>query len=351
VRYTTFGRRTGLQISRIALGTGNLGTRWGHGTEPDEARRILDRFVEAGGTVIDTANVYQSGQSEELVGDFVRSARDDVVLASKFGFGPDPARPSSVAGNGLASMRSAVEGSLRRLGTDRLDVLWVHCPDALTPIDEVLRGLSGLVDAGKVLHIGFSNFPAWRVARASLLADVRGWAPVAGIQTEYSLVERGADRELVPMAEALGLGVAMWSPLGGGLLTGKYRHDAFGRASELGMLVHAESSARTTAVLDAVIRLAGDLDATPAQVATAWLLERCRRLVTPAFPVVGPRSLAHLDDYLAALTLTMTPVQFDELDRLSAPELGSPHDGNLASLDAVQGGRRDRLDVPVVPVA
>ncbi len=325
----------------------DLRHRWGHGTEPDEARRIVDRFVEAGGTVIDTANVYQGGQSEELVGDIVRPMRDDVVIATKFGFGADPTRPSS--GNGRASLRSAVEGSLRRLGTDRLDVLWVHGPDASTPVDEVLRGLSGLVDAGKVLHIGFSNFPAWRVARASLLADVRGWPPVAGIQTEYSLVERGADRELLPMAEALGLGVALWSPLGGGLLTGKYRHDGFGRASELGMLVHSESSARTTAVLDTVIRLAGELDRTPAQVATAWVLGRSRRLATPAFPIVGPRSLTHLEDYLAALTLTLTPEQVDELDRRSAPELGTPHDGNRASLDAT--GRGGRFDGPVVPVA
>lgn len=348
MRYTTFGRLTGLRVSRIALGTGNFGTRWGHGTEPDEARRILERYVEAGGNVIDTADAYQGGQSEELIGDFVKADRDDLVLATKYGFGTGAG--GAATGNGLTSMRVAVEASLRRLRTDRLDILWVHGPDGSTPMDEILRGLSRLVDAGTVLHVGFSNFPAWRVARASVLADLRGWAPVVGIQTEYSLVERSADRELLPMAEATGLGVAWWSPLGGGLLTGKYRHDGYGRASELGMLVHRESSARTTSVLDAVIRIADDLGGTPAQVATAWLLERGRRLATSACPIVGPRTLAQLDDYLAALDLPVGPEQFAELDRLSAPELGSPHDGNRLSQGALRGGLGAQLDEPLVPV-
>lgn len=350
MRYSTFGRRTGLRVSQYALGTGNFGTGWGAGADREQAKAVFDRFVEAGGNFIDTADVYQAGQSEQLVGEFIRADRDDLVLATKFTVGAGGGGLSRT-GNSRKNLRTSVEASLRRLGTDYIDVLWVHYPDALTPVEELLRGLDDLVSQGKILHAAFSNFPAWRVARAAAIADAAAWAPVAGIQVEYSLVERTADRELLPMAEALGLGVTLWSPLGGGLLTGKYRRSPEGRLSDWGRLVHAESSAQKTAVLDAVIAVAEQIERPAAQVAVAWALERSRRLATTSVPIIGPRTPAQLEDYLAALEVQLTQEQYAHLSDLSAVAPGVPHEANAASLGGVQGGIPDLVDVPVVPVA
>lgn len=349
MRYTTFGRRTGLRVSQYALGTGNFGTGWGAGAERDEAKAIYARFLDAGGNFIDTADSYQVGQSEQLLGEFIQQDRDDIVLASKFASGVQ--RGLSRTGNSRKNLRTSVEASLQRLNTDYLDVLWVHYPDELTPIEELLRGLDDLVSQGKILYAALSNFPAWRVSRAATLADLRGWAPVAGVQVEYSLVERTADRELLPAAEALGLGVTLWSPLGGGLLTGKYRQSDEGRLSDLKFLVHTESTAQTTAIVDAVLDIAEEIGRPAAQVATAWVNERSTRLATPTIPIIGPRSLAQLEDYLAALDVELTNEHYDRLTQLSAIPLGIPHEANARSLNGLQGGLAASIDSPVVPVA
>jgi aryl-alcohol dehydrogenase-like predicted oxidoreductase len=207
VRYRMFGERTGLRVSELALGAGTFGTRWGYGAEPEEARRIFDCFAEAGGNFVDCADAYQFGQAETLLGQFVAADRDHFVLATKYTLGAEPEGGVSRTGNGRKNMVRSVEASLRRLGTDRIDLYWAHMADGLTPIEEIARGFEDLVRAGKVLHVGLSDFPAWRVARAATLAELRGWAPVAGIQVEYGLVERTPDRELLPMTEALGLAV------------------------------------------------------------------------------------------------------------------------------------------------
>jgi aryl-alcohol dehydrogenase-like predicted oxidoreductase len=351
MRYTTFGRRTGLRVSQYALGTGNFGTGWGAGAERDEARAIFERFVDAGGNFIDTADTYQLGQSEQLVGEFIHADRDDLVLGTKFTVGARPEQTVSRTGNGRKNLRISVEESLTRLDTDYIDVLWVHYPDGLTPIEELLRGLDDLVSQGKVLYVALSNFPAWRVSRAVTLADVSGWAPLAGIQVEYSLVERSADRELLPMAEALGLGVTMWSPLGGGLLTGKYRNSDQGRLTDLKTLVHTESTRQKSAVVDDVLNIAAEIGRAPAQVATAWVNERSRRLATSSIPIIGPRNLNQLDDYLGALDVELTGEQYDRLSEVSAIPLGVPHEANNASLDGLQGGAAAQFDSPVVPVA
>lgn len=351
MRYTTFGRRTGLRVSQYALGTGNFGTGWGAGAEREEAKQIFDRFVEAGGNFIDTADAYQFGQSEELLGEFVHADRDDLVLATKFTVGAKPGGTLSRTGNSRKNLRTSVEDSLRRLDTDYIDVLWVHYPDALTPIEEIMRGLDDLVTQGKILHAAFSNFPAWRVAHAVALADAAGWTPVAGIQVEYSLVERSADRELLPMAQALGLGVTLWSPLGGGLLTGKYRHSDDGRLTDLKTLVHTESNDQKRAVVDTVVAIAGQIGRTPAQVATAWVNERARRSATPSTPIIGPRNVAQLDDYLDALSLALTPEQYDLLTEVSAVALGIPHEANASSKNRLQGGQSGQIADPVPPVA
>lgn len=351
MHYTTFGRRSGLRVSQYALGTGNFGLGANAGTDRAESKAIFDRFVEAGGNFIDTADTYQSGESEQLVGEFARAVRDDLVLATKFTVGANPDRTLSRTGNALKNMRHSVDESLTRLGTDYIDVLWVHYPDALTPIDELMRGLDHLVSQGKILYVAFSNFPAWRISRASLLAEVSGWAPVAGMQIEYSLVERTPERELLPMAEALGLGVTLWSPLGGGLLTGKYRQSRKGRLSDWGTLVHTETTAQKTAVVDAVIEIAAEVERTPAQVSTAWVNERARRLATPGVPIIGPRNLAQLDDYLDALTLSLTAEQYDRLAEISAVGLGVPHHANASALNGLQGGAAASIFERRVPVS
>ena len=351
MHYTTFGRRCGLRVSQYALGTGNFGTGWGAGAEPDEARQIFEQFLEAGGNFIDTADVYQFGESEQLVGEFIANRRDDVVLASKFSRGATGQPSLSRTGNSRKTMRSSVEASLRRLGTDHLDLLWVHFPDDLTPIEEILRGLDDLVSQGKILHGALSNFPAWRISRAVTIADLANWAPIIGVQVEYSLVQRTADRELLPMADALGLGTALWSPLGGGLLTGKYRDSDAGRLTDLKMLVHTESTTTKTAIVDAVIAIADEVGATPAQVSIAWLNELAARAATAYVPVIGPRNTAQLDDYLAALDVHLTGDQFDRLASVSAVELGVPHESVLNARNGLQGGDSSLMRSPVIPVS
>ncbi|MEV8205622.1 aldo/keto reductase [Streptomyces sp. NPDC079189] len=351
MRYTTFGHRTGLRVSEYALGTANFGTGWGAGAEPDEARRIFDRFAEAGGTFLDTADTYQFGESEQLTGKFVSADRDHFVLATKFTLGAAPQPGISTTGNSRKNMVTSVEASLKRLGTDYIDLLWVHFPDQLTPMEEILRGLDDLVSAGKIHHAALSNFPAWRVSRAATLADLKNWAPIVGIQHEYSLVERTADRELLPMAESLGLGAALWSPLGGGLLTGKYRGSTEGRLTDLGAVIHTESTDQKTAVVDAVLAIAEETGAPPAQVAVAWVRERAARSATPLIPIIGPRNLTQLDSYLDALAVQLTPEQFARLSEISAVPLGVPHEAIAGSLGGLQGGDADRVIAPAAPVA
>jgi aryl-alcohol dehydrogenase-like predicted oxidoreductase len=350
MRYSTFGRNTGLRVSEYALGTGNFGTGWGSGAERDAARAMFDRFAEAGGTFLDTADGYQAGDSERLLGDFLTTDRDHFVLASKFS---NPGAGAGVlsTGNGRKNMIRSVEASLTRLQTDHLDLFWVHFPDGVTPMEEILAGLDDLVRAGKILYAGLSNFPAWRVSRAAAIAELRNLAPVTAIQVEYSLVERSPERELLPMADALGIGAALWSPLGGGLLSGKYRQSTEGRLTDWGRLIHREDSVQKTAVIDTVLAVAAELEVPASQVAVAWLRERGRRAATTYVPIIGPRTLAQLEDYLAALAVTLSPEQYTRLDEVSAVSLGVPHEVAAGVHNAVLGGTADRFDHPTVPVA
>jgi aryl-alcohol dehydrogenase-like predicted oxidoreductase len=255
-------------------------------------------------------------------------------------------------GNSRKNMVRAVEDSLRRLRTDYIDLLWVHFPDRVTPIEEILRGLDDLSHQGKILHAGLSNFPAWRTARAVALADAGGLAPIIGVQFEYSLVERTADREILPMAEALGLGAALWSPLGGGLLTGKYRTSAAGRLTDWGgRVVHTEDTGQKTAVVDAVLSVAKETGTPPSHVAVAWVRAAAARSTTPLVPVLGPRTLPQLDDYLAALDLELTPDHLQRLDEASAVPLGQPHDLIATQSPRFLGGDATAFRRPPLPVA
>ncbi|WP_431233917.1 aldo/keto reductase [Mycolicibacterium psychrotolerans] len=326
MKHLTFGRRTGLRVSQLSLGTGNFGTGWGYGADPDTAAAIFDRFADAGGTFIDTAASYQAGESEQMLGTLLAGRRNEFTLATKFGIGGPDGSGVLQTGASRRSVFRAVEGSLRRLGTDYIDLFWVHFPDAVTPVEETLAALDDLARTGKILYVGFSNFPAWLTSRAVTIAELRGLTPLAGVQFEYSLVERAADREILPMAEGLGIGAALWSPLGGGMLTGKYRRGEEGRQTAWNRLVHNEDGGRKSATVDVVLSAADALGVQPAQLAVAWLLERARRSSTGVVPVIGPRSIRQLDDYLVALDIEIDSATYDRLDQVSRSEPERPYD-------------------------
>jgi aryl-alcohol dehydrogenase-like predicted oxidoreductase len=321
--------RSGLRVSPLALGTMTFGADWGWGSEKDEARQIFDAYLDRGGNFIDTANKYTDGTSEQFVGEFAAGLRDRLVIATKYTLLTRPGDPNS-GGNHRKSMVRSVEASLRRLQTDYLDLLYLHAWDATTPVEEVLRAMDDLVRAGKVLYVGISDTPAWQVARMQTIADLRGWTPLIALQIEYSLVERTVERELVPMAAELGLGVVPWSPLGSGVLTGKYtRADldagATGAVSGTRRDVAANSGAlseRGLAIADVVRQVAGEMGATPAQVALAWTL----RNPAVTAPIIGARTPAQLADNLGALDVRFTDAQAAALEDASAVELGFPHD-------------------------
>lgn len=337
----TFGRCSGLRVSELALGTGMFG---GARTTAAESRAVLDRFVAAGGTFVDTASSYGGGQSEEIIGESIAGRRDDLVLATKYGRGSDPDPRLVNEGNGRRAMVLSVEHSLRRLKTDRIDLLWAHYDDRVTPMEEVVRAFDDLVRAGKILHAGLSNFAAWRVARGQTLAEVHGFSPIVGVQVEHSLIERGAETEVFPMAEALGQGVALYSPLAGGLLSGKHRE---GRADR-GYVVHREDSAQRAAVVDEVLAIARETAVTPAQVAVSWQRARAAASPTSMVSVIGVRSVEQLDSYLGALDVRLEEEQIRRLTAVSEIYRGAPHDGIGGPPDL---GDSKRLETHPVPIA
>lgn len=336
MKYRLLGR-TGLQVAEIALGVANFGGRWGHGADDAESAAILNAYAEAGGNVIDTADIYQFGQSEEILSPLLAGRREEFVLATKFTNGAVPNPNRLVTGNSRKAMVASLEASLKRLRTDRVDLFWVHHPDGVTPLEEIVRGLDDLARAGKILYAGLSNFPAWRLARAVTLAELKGAVPIAAAQFEYSLVHRGPEADLLPASAALGLAAFTWSPLGGGMLTGKYRAGETGRAEALGGKVfQAEDSPERSAILDAVLAVASELGARPDQVAIAWAARR------GAFPLIGPRTRQQLESNLGAAGLALGADHLARLDAASAPK------GSTAARPA---SGRAGVEPPPVPVA
>jgi aryl-alcohol dehydrogenase-like predicted oxidoreductase len=347
MRYQTFGRLTGLRVSEYALGTANFATS-DAGAGPEGSRQIFEAFVGAGGTTFDTSNLYQDGQAETVLGGLLGGRRDDFVVITKYG-GTRQAQPRpGTTGNSRKIMVRSLEASLRRLNTDYVDVFMPHFPDGTTPIEEILAGFDDLIRSGKILHGGLSNFPAWRVAGAAVRADLRALAPLVGIQTEYSLAERSAERELLPMAQAHGLGVVLYSPLAGGLLTGKYRQGGQGRLSPRGDAI--EGTAQRTAVIDAVLAIADEIGTSAVQVSLAWLRRRAALAQTALIPIVGPRTLTHLEEYLESLHLELGDQHYQHLDEVSAVRRGTPHEDVAAALSRGFDGDRTLLEPPPVPV-
>ena len=348
MRYRTLGRLTGLRVSEYALGTANFSTS-DTGAGPEGSRQIFEAFVASGGTTFDTSNLYQDGQAETVLGGLLNGQRDDFVVITKYsGTRQQHPRPGTT-GNSRKIMVRSLEASLRRLDTDYVDVFMPHFPDGTTPIEEILAGFDDLIRSGKILHGALSNFPAWRVAGAAVQADLRGLTPLVGIQTEYSLAERSAERELLPMAQAHGLAAFLYSPLAGGLLTGKYRQGEQGRLTARGDAI--EGTAQRTAVVDAVLAIADEVGASAIQVALGWLRRRAVQAHTALIPIVGPRTLTQLEDYLRSLQFELSDRHYQQLDQISAVRMGTPHEDVAAALAHGFDGDRTLLEPLAVPVA
>ncbi|WP_437931273.1 aldo/keto reductase [Sorangium sp. So ce291] len=322
--------RSGLRVSPLALGTMTFGTDWGWGSDRDESRRIFDAYVDRGGNFIDTANNYTDGTSERLVGELAGDRRERLVLATKYTLNMRRGDPNA-GGNHRKNMVRSVEASLGRLGTDYIDILYLHAWDGTTPVEEVLRAMDDLVRSGKVLYVAISDTPAWQVSRMQAIADLRGWAPLVALQIEYSLIERTVERDLLPMAQEMGLGVVPWSPLGSGVLTGKYARadldigDGAAQAAGTRKNVAAANGAlteRSLGIAEVVKAVAAESGKTPSQIAIAWTL------LNPAVtaPILGARTLEQLEDNLGALEVRLTDGQRARLEEASAVSLGFPRD-------------------------
>lgn len=319
---------SGLRVSPLALGTATFGTDWGWGAERDEARKLFDLYVDRGGNFIDTAGTYTDGSSELLLGEFIRENRESLVLATKYTTQRRPGDPNS-GGASRKNLVASVEASLRQMRTDYLDLLFLHVWDFATPVEEILRGLDDLVRQGKILYVGISNAPAWQVSRMQTIADFRGWSPLVALQIEYSLIERTGERDLIPMAPEMGLGVTPYSPLGGGVLTGKYRRDDLTAAhlasegSSRGSFNAALGTVteRNLTIADVLKDIAVELGCTPAQAGLAWMLQN----PDITSPVIGARTPAQLEENLGALDVDLTTDQLTRLDDASAIDLGYPH--------------------------
>ena len=327
MKYRLFGR-SGLRVSELALGTMTFGTDWGWGADREECRKLFETYAEAGGNFLDTANNYTGGTSERIVGELVAADRDHFVVATKYSLSTRPDDPNA-GGNHRKSLVRALEASLERLGTDYVDLLWVHMWDGMTPVEEVVRALDDLVRAGKVLYVGCSDTPAWAVARAVTLAELRGWAAFCGLQVPWSLADRSVEREHLPLAAALDLAVTPWGVLESGELTGKYLAPD-GRPTR-SRPEHVSS--RVNDLAREVMAVAADLDRPPAQVAINWVRQQDPGCVV--IPIVGARSAAQLADNLSCLDLQLSPAQLDRLSAASAFQSGFPR--SFLESDHVRG--------------
>lgn len=324
--YVTLGR-SGLRVSPFTLGTMTFGEDWGWGSSVAESEKILAAYIDRGGNSIDTANIYTNGHSEQIIGDCLAgrpSLRDRLVLGTKF-FGNMYENDPNGGGPSRKAIVQQLENSLRRLRTDYVDIYWLHNFDPVTPVEETLHTLDDLVSAGKIRYVGFSDVPAWATAEAATLARFRGWAPIVALQLQYSLLERTSEGELIPMAQALGMGVLPWSPLHRGLLSGK--RSGSGRQRTPGGPTAAEQT-----VIDAVSAVADEVGATPAQVALAWVQGQPGVTST----LIGSRSIDQLEANLGALDVTLSADQRAALDEVSAPKLNFPAENNRTLAPTLQ---------------
>src|SRR3981189_504894 len=328
MNYQLLGR-SGLRVSDLCLGAMTFGTEWGWGTEKNEARKMLDLYIDNGGNFVDTANVYTNGSSEKMLGEFLGEKRQQIVLSTKYTMNTHFGDPNG-GGNHRKSMVRSVETSLQRLKTDHIDLLYLHIWDGTTPVEEILRAMGDLVRAGKVLYVGMSDTPAWQISRMQAIADLRGWSPLVALQIEYNLIERTTERDLIPMANEMGLGVVPWSPLASGLLSGKYvREDFLNKSASTGFQGSRKTGIQTLGkftqrnmqIVDEVKKVASEVKKSPAQVALAWLLSKS----TVTSVLLGASKLEQLENNLGALDTHLSPDQIKRLNEVSRVEMGFPH--------------------------
>jgi aryl-alcohol dehydrogenase-like predicted oxidoreductase len=338
MKYKLLGK-SGLKVSPLCLGTMGFGTEWGWGVDRDASFRILEKFTDAGGNFIDTANRYTEGSSEKIIGEFMLRDRDHFVLATKYSL-HDNTTNLNASGNNRKNMIRSVESSLKRLQTDYIDLLYLHIWDQLTPIEEVMAGLEHLISQGKVHYIGISDTPAWIISRAQTLAEWRGWSPFISLQVEYSLLQRTPERELIPMAKNYGMTLMPWAPLAGGALTGKYLKGDRGRIKEGSTRLNERAERITREVMD----IAGELGVPESHVALSWV----RQQGISCIPIVGATRLDQLDENLKSLELVLNADQLNRLDAVSKIELGFP--GDFFREEGVKtvtyGGFYDRIEKP-----
>jgi aryl-alcohol dehydrogenase-like predicted oxidoreductase len=331
--YVTLGR-SGLRVSPLTLGTMTFGEDLGWGSSPEESEKILATYLDRGGNSIDTANIYTNGHAEKIVGDYFagqRALRDRVVIGTKF-FGNLYQGDPNGGGPGRKAIVQQLENSLRRLRTDYVDLYWLHNFDPGTPAEETLRALDDLVSAGKIRYVGFSDVPAWATAEASTIARFRGWAPIIALQLEYSLLERTAEGELIPMAQALGMAVMPWGPLKSGFLSGKFSSAATGPVDTTRTQLVGAPSEADYVVIDALNTLAREVGASPAAVALAWVQGRPGITST----LVGARRMDQFEDNLRAQDVTLTGAQRGALDEVSTPALNFPAHNNRTLAPVLQ---------------
>lgn len=337
MRYKLLGK-TGIRVAELCLGTMTFGTEWNWGSTKEESKAVFDAYANAGGNFIDTANRYTEGTSERFVGEFIAADREHFVVATKFTLHTRRGEPNA-SGNGRKNLTESLNASLKRLGTDYIDLYWIHAWDFTTGIEELMRSLDDAVRQGKILSIGISDTPAWIVAQANTIAELRGWTSFAGLQIEYSLAQRTVERELVPMASAFDMAVMAWSPLAAGVLTGKYLE----KRPEEDVRLKPESvrlTERNFAIAREVTAIATEISATPSQVAIAWLLRQKGVII----PILGARNVMQIEDNLGSLKVELTPLHLERLHAVSALEKGFPHEFLVNTREIVFGGLYDKID-------
>lgn len=345
MKYSILGR-SGLRVSKLALGamTFGSGAKW---SRPEaEVRPVFDAYVEAGGNFIDTANMYTGGESERIVGRLVKDDRERFVVATKYANAVPGAGDPNAAGAHRKSLTQSLDASLKRLGLDYIDLYYVHWWDFTTPVEEVQRALDDAVRAGKVLHIGLSDVPAWVVSRAQAFSDLRGVSPITCMQLEYSLVQRSIEREHLPLAAACGIGVTAWSPLAGGILTGKYTREKAGRKNvRLDSMQLQPLSERNRAIAAAVDAVADEQGVASSQVALAWVMSR------GVVPIAGATSVEQVRQNMKAADLLLDDATLARLDEASAFDAGHPY--NMLDWDVPMSlgyaGMFEQIDIKNFP--
>lgn len=347
--YHTLGK-SGLKVTRLALGTMTFGTEWGWGADKETARSMFDAYVDAGGNFFDTADAYTGGTAESWLGEFIaeRGLREDAVIASKFSMNLEASSPNA-AGNGRKNILRAVEGSLKRLNTDFIDLYFLHCWDRLTPPEEVMRTLDDLVRSGKVRHFGLSDVPAWYASRAQAIAEHRGYEPISALQLEYSLAERNIENEFVPLGTRYGAGIMVWSPLASGLLSGKYRPGERGQAVGRLETVRGTSNPgfqkfteRNWAIVVELEKVSVELGRSMAQIALNWVITQ----PGVASVILGATKLEQITDNMGALDFVIPAEVRERLNTVSTPPATFPYSFFGAEIQGSLTGGKTLGDKP-----